>query len=253
MTRAELPRNRMQKRLGFRAAFPALLVLLTLGLVGCQTQTRLTPASEAQRVAGLTRAASEERQNVSIVVDAEAWPGDPEIKLHVAPLRVDIQNNSDRPLRVRYSDFALINDSTGDHFAALPPYSIEGSVSERVVARYDSPLSHVGFRHSRFRLSPFYDGLYPEIGYWEHPFHYDPFYYDHYFGFWAEIPLPTEEMLRQVLPEGVIEPGGSLSGFLYFEPVPDDVEWVEFRFDLANANDGDRFGVIEIPFLVDAD
>ena len=45
-------------------------------LSGCQTQTRLTPAAGADTVSGLGRAASVEMQNVSILVESEAWGGD---------------------------------------------------------------------------------------------------------------------------------------------------------------------------------
>ena len=231
----------------------ALLTVAGLAMTGCTTGTQLRPAADANRVPGLDTAASDEMQNVSIVVDSQAWSGDPDVTTHVSPLRVDIQNDSDQPLRIRYNDFALVNELNGTRYAALPPYQIEGSVSERVTAVYDRPIDRIGFGHTNFHVSPYYTGIYPTIAYWRRPFHYDPFYYDHYFDYWAQIPLPTEEMLRNVLPEGVIDPGGSLSGFLYFERVPEDVESVQFRFELTSADNGERFGMITIPFIVNGE
>ena len=220
-------------------------------ITSCQTpQTRLTPAAGAQAVSGLEQAASAEMQDVSIVVESEAWIGDRGIEDHVTPLRVEIQNNSDKPLRVRYSDFALVDGGDGQRFAALPPYSVDGSITERSVASFDRPIDRVGFTYHGFHVSPFYDGVYPRMRYWGRPFYYDPFYYEFYHDYWREIPLPTAEMLRQVLPEGVVDPGGNLSGFLYFEKVDSDLMEVEFRYELSNANNGQRFGMLTIPFLV---
>lgn len=183
-------------------------------------------------------------QNVSIVVQSESWEGDPEIEAHVTPLRVEIENDSNMPLRIRYSDFALVNEADGARFAALPPYEVEGSVSEPVAVRA------IGFNHSRFHVAPGYQWLYPDLRPYGSAFHYDPYYNDHYYTYWADMPLPTEEMLRRVIPEGVIDPGGSLSGFLYFERVPVDLERVDFRYELTSAANGQRFGMITIPFLV---
>jgi hypothetical protein len=40
--------------------------------------------------------------------------------------------------------------------------------------------------------------------------------------YWAEIELPTAEMRRRVIPEGVIESGWDLEGWMFFEKVDDD-------------------------------
>lgn len=246
------PKSMINRKLkAKKTVYGSLALLAAAALVSsCKTQTQLTPAASAQSVSALQQAASVEMQGVSIVVESEAWPFDRGIEDHVSPLRIEIQNNSDKPLRVRYSDFALVNGNDGKRFAALPPYSVDGNISERSVARYDRPIDQVGFVHKGFHVSPFYDGVYPRMRYWGRPFEYDPYYYSHYHDYWRQIPLPTDEMLRQVLPEGVVDPGGSLAGFLYFEKVDSDLMEVEFRYELANANNGERFGMLTIPFLV---
>ena len=58
-------------------------------------------------------------------------------------------------------------------------------------------------------------------------------------------------MQQRVLPEGVIDSGGSLDGWLFFERVDNDLERVVFRADLVNADTGRKFAEVRIPFTVE--
>jgi hypothetical protein len=84
---------------------------------------------------------------------------------------------------------------------------------------------------------------------WPRPWRYDPFYYDTYYPQW-QVNLPTSEMIELAIPEGVIEPGGSVSGFLYFQPISGDLDRVTFKADLMDGDDGQRLGALELPFDV---
>ena len=88
-------------------------------------------------------------------------------------------------------------------------------------------------------MAPYYSAVYSTMGV------YDPYYYDAYETYYADIDLPTPEMLQHALPEGVVDPGGSVTGFIYFEDVSDDVPRVEFRGQLVDASTG------TIPFAVE--
>lgn len=79
---------------------------------------------------------------------------------------------------------------------------------------------------------------------------YDPYWYGGYYSYWYNIKLPTPGMLRAAMPEGVIQDGGHLSGFLYFEEVSPGLKMVDFRVDLVNALDEKTFGTILMPFAV---
>ena len=228
----------------------AAVGLAGLWLAGCQSSVDLQPIAQAQGVEGLEDTASARTQNVTLQVEADAWPGQSEVTQHVTPLRIEIENESDRPLKIRYEDFALVDERTGNRYAALPPFSIDDDIEEPAIA-YNSAVDPIGFRHANFRLAQSYSVAYPGLSYWGAPFPYDPSYYDHYYNYWVDIPLPTQEMIQQVIPEGVIEPGGSLSGFIYFEQVPADLERVELHFELSSAETGERFGMISIPFRVE--
>ena len=56
--------------------------------------------------------------------------------------------------------------------------------------------------------------------------------------------------LAMGIPEGVLEPGGQISGFLYFEKRPGSLKRITFEADLANARTGANFGTVRIPFVV---
>lgn len=88
-----------------------------------------------------------------------------------------------------------------------------------------------------------------------HPFLFDPLYYEHYYPYWrqARVELPTAEMLRFALPEGMLEEGGVLAGFLYFEPVDAEVSPVTFQADVVDIVSGKMIATLEIPFVVQQD
>jgi hypothetical protein len=57
-------------------------------------------------------------------------------------------------------------------------------------------------------------------------------------------------MVALAVPEGTVQPGGELTGFLYFEEVPGDVPDALFTMELVNARTGEPIDTIEIPFRV---
>lgn len=65
------------------------------------------------------------------------------------------------------------------------------------------------------------------------------------------MPLPTIEMREAALPEGTLEDGGEVYGFLYFEKVAKEEIGLTFKNDLVDASDGKTFGTISIPLLVE--
>jgi hypothetical protein len=66
------------------------------------------------------------------------------------------------------------------------------------------------------------------------------------------LKLPTPEMRQRVIPEGVVNSGGNLDGWLFFEKVEDEnLDRVMFRADLVDAETGKKFAEVRIPFLVE--
>lgn len=213
-----------------------------LSLAGCQSDPRITAARTEKRVDMNTGAAS--AGPVEVRVTAETWDEfPPNLAAEVTPLRVSIQNDGDTPIQVRYEDLRLV-DARGRAFRALPPFRID----ERVYV--DRPVEYPTFDYSGFYVAPHYARGYPGIDAWTSPFDYDPYYYDSYAADWS-VQLPTQDMIERALPEGVIDPGGKVSGFVYFEHfVADGVDRVRFVYDVHNARSGEQSATVTIPFIV---
>lgn len=216
-----------------------ILVLTTVLVAACGGRPSLEPAPGAQPAPGGGYAGFTD--GVMVTADPDAWRGVPRRLDTVTPVLVTIQNDGTTPVRIRYNEFTLVAPD-GRRYAAIPPFQVRGTEVE-----YISDLEYSGFY-----VAPWYSRYYPRIrpfrGY---PYTFDPVYYDRYYPRFVELALPTGDMIQKALPEGVLEPGGRVSGFLYFENVSGDVPSVDFRAELVNAATGEPFGAVNIPFLVD--
>ncbi len=227
--------------------------MVLIAAAGCAgSGANLEPAPAANEAAFAEEAAVTSVNGVQVSVQVDTWPGDPGVTEDVTPVQVSIDNNSGEPLRVAYSEFALISPS-GVRYSAIPPYSIEGTVDQVELAGTYEPIADPFFTYSDFYIAPFYDPIY-DIGVYDEPFYYDVGYYDAYYDYWENTALPTETMLERALPEGVLMSGGSATGFVYFEKVdPGVVDRVRFRYDLENPAAGYIFGEIRIPLILEGD
>lgn len=265
-------------------------VILIFVLIGCSGQSQLVPGPGTEVIPGNSTAVGATAEGVHMVVDAAGWTGNQAILQEITPLRVTIENNSGKPLLIRYRDFA-ITSTAGKYYAALPPYEIKGTVSTPYVATGYPTIASPDFEYNGFLIAPYYHSIYPGIpttrddedfrharqmrhdemrnheGGYRHGrgkgdegddfdfgnddwLFWDPYYYGGYYTYWNTISLPTPGMLKRAIPEGVIKDGGRLSGFLYFEEVSPKLKMVNFRTDLVDAQDGSIFGTISIPFVV---
>jgi hypothetical protein len=236
-----------------RTLWPVLAALL--GAAGCVTQTTLQPLSTTPTTpAG---AAVTEANGVRLVADGDSWRGNPSnLENIVTPVQVRLENQSGRPLRIDYKDFALVGASRF-HYAALSPFQLrEEGLSAVGGSGYTGNVAlsfGVGYgggwgRHH----GPFRHGF----GGWG-PGWYDPFWgsgwYDPFYGPYAyrpPEPLPTRDMVRKALPEGTLDTGGTLTGFLYFQNVGDREGQVTLQAHLVDARTGEEFGTLSIPFGV---
>jgi hypothetical protein len=213
---------------------------MALLLAGCAAELRPGPAASVVPGRGYGAEASD--AGVRVVARAGAWRARPtQLEAVVTPVLVTIENGSDRPLRIAQDVFTLASDP-GRRFAALAPFDIEGTVSEPVPG-YAIPRPSFGPR-----LIGFHRGrpVYVRDPFWWDPW-YDPFYPSRF----AYLDLPTGDMVQLALREGPLEPGGSATGFVYFQRVPQDAGHVDFTMRLVDARTGLPFGAVSIPFLVD--
>jgi hypothetical protein len=208
-----------------------------LALASCAHQPQLVPAPEAQTVPGHPRVAEETVENVRVHVDSGAWNRG-RLDAVLAPVLVSIENRSGRPLRVTYNELTLAG-ANGFRMAALPPF--------QVAAQNVTPVPAPAFVSARFSMAPWQAPFYPAFGVWPGPFAFDTLYFDRWYPAWPS--QPNTDVLQAALPEGVVEDGGRVQGFVYFRTEPRGTP-VRFLFALLDANTGHPFGMIDIPFTV---
>lgn len=228
---------------------PAAAAALVL-LGACAHQNVLLPAPGAALAPD--GGAAGEAAGVRIDVKGDAWKGDPKnLGDFLTPVLVEISNGSDRPVQVRYSDFGLVGQS-GFRYAALPPFKPMGTaygsrdteIGVEPAGHRGPPAMHASHRH--FFVAPYQAPYYGYFSPWPYPFGFDSGYWGQYYYSWVE-PLPTPTMMNDALPEGVLEPGGSIGGFVYFQNVTPREGRVNFVAHLIDARTQESIGEILVP------
>lgn len=236
--------NRMTWLHGGALAGMAVLVLL-----GCAHSYRLVPTPGAATTQGPGQAVAGESAGVRMIASAQIWNGDPPtLSQYVLPLWVEIENHSGKALWFRYSALRMEDPNGRATLRAIPPFRVKGNAI--------IPMSAVRpeFQSKGFSvvplLGPSYVGLDDP---WEGPL-LEPdlaYYVDHDVD-WEES-LPTADMLRRAIPEGVVADGGKVAGFVYFKKIKSHISALTLRSDLVDAMTKQPFGQIEIPFAVAKD
>lgn len=220
----------------------ALLAGSALALSACAGQLRPAPGATLAPDGGAVSSAA----GVDIVTMTPDFPGIVDIESAVTPMKVNITNNGNQPVRIRYADFKLTAPD-GSSYAALPLYKIDSSVSTSLPALGYSPIADPAFRWNRFRVAPYYAGLYPGMPWYRGGFYGRPYGWGYYDDSFVNVDLPTPEMRKNVLPEGVLDPGGSLEGWLYFQKVPTSKKTVTFDATIQSER-GAPIGKLSIPY-----
>lgn len=218
-----------------------LMLIGTIALTGCLRTPDLEPAAGATQVPGDGVGAVTSEGQIRIEVRADTWSGSPRSLDAVLPLRVSIRNGSSRALLLRYRELSL-EGSSGMTYAALPPYDIRTRDVTQVASAYPAD----GFRVAP-HLRPYYGG---SMEVWTEPLPWDPLYYDRYYPELQRANLPTESMLEQAMPEGVVQPGGQITGYVYFQGYGAAEQTLLFEMDLVDAGTGETFATVDIPFEV---
>jgi hypothetical protein len=217
-----------------------LAVALVVSGAACSRATQLEPGPGAMPApAGPGEGAVASDAGVQVEVRTDAWRGDPAtLEQVVTPVFVELTNNSTHPVLVRYESVKLRQN--GQTYEAMPPYDVEGSLAE--------PFTIYDYPYSGFEIAPHLRRYYPRLRVAD-PFWWDRAFYDRMVPAFRSVALPTSDMVRMALPEGVLDPGGRVAGFVYFEDVDDDIPNVTFTTDLVDPGTRMAFGRVEIPFV----
>jgi hypothetical protein len=236
-----------------RGRIGLLGAVVVVALAGCIPEPQLRPPPDARSPAGEPSAVVADAAGVKLVADGAAWKGNPgNLERRLTPVEVRVENNSGRTLSIEYRLFDLVGASRF-HYAALSPLLMKeaNEAGPTCVAGYvPRPYWSVGAT-----WGPRRGWRYPQRAWWPNPY-YDPFY-DPFYGprtyVRCEEPLPTQDMMDRALPEGTLETGGTVSGFLYFQGVGDRERQVILQAQLVDAKTGEPFGELSIPFQVRRD
>lgn len=236
-----------QQRRGVWWALLGAGVLFT----ACATTPPLVPAEGETTVAGVPAAAVGEADGVRVIADADAWRAFPRDLGVAIPMRVRIENQSGVPLRITYDAFTL-DLQGGMVLAAVPPLDVRG---QTWVRDWNAPGPYMGgsfgwyghpMVHRGFYLAPGYRRYYPAMPRWYGRWGYG--------GAWTWAPpawpveLPTRDMLVHAVPEGVLEEGGVVDGFIYFPVLPREAQSVRFSFEVVDADTGEPQGAVSLAF-----
>lgn len=224
-----------------------LLILMLLIVCQC-AERRLIPGAQAIKVRELKDAALQSSSGVKILVETNAWTGFSQILDKITPLRVTIINNSGSQLRIQYNHFSIKEIRGVRLYAALPPYEFICNGEEtKIVLPYPFPIESQ-IEYDKFSVAPYCARMYEEIPEYKNFIGIDSVYYEKYYTVWAKIQLPIIEMLQNVLPEGVLENGGHVGGFVYFEKLDRRERALLFTVDLIEEVGGKSLGTLKIPF-----
>jgi hypothetical protein len=248
-----------------------VLTLPVLLLAGCaETTYAILPAGS-----GVTRLAG-----LRLVAEGDAWKSEPhDLPNIMTPILADIENHTDKDIRISYADFSLTGDQ-GFRYTAVNPYTTATHVG--LTEHEPAPASehqhvltaeagatvtlaaHHGRRrprarrvppphrrhHRRFFVRPRARAYFYHYDPWLYPFIVPPFYGDHVV-VWPETtaPRPSEAVLRLGLPEGVVKPGGRISGFLYFQNAGQHTDHLRLSW-AAHTPDGKKVATLDFPFNV---
>ncbi|NLD98327.1 MAG: hypothetical protein GX640_00500 [Fibrobacter sp.] len=214
------------------------LVLLIISFSGCfnysRNQIKQNPISERY---------TSECANVKIELEEFYLPGAESAK-KIAIYKVKIINHSSAKLLIRYKNFKIITQKAGYTFNALPPYEIFGSSHKQmVVLPYPFPVHHQ-IEHFRFSVAPFSSRMYQELPVSNHLFTIDSSYYSMHFNKLAVSGISVERILEKIVPEGVVDTGGYISGYLYFEKIRS--RNYLFQMELVEADSEKPIDIIQI-------
>jgi hypothetical protein len=219
------------------------IALVAAAAVGCG-HGALTPASSARVVPNAPTAAYSVADGVRCSANVGAWNGrEDELPRFLVPVKVRIKNDSGQPIRVLYEDFALVG-SKGRSYHPVPVLPIDAD------ARKQIPKLAPIYASSKFFVAPGFRDVYATLEPWTAPLQRDDALYDRLFRRWGKQPPPLD-VLRVALPEGVLDEGGVVTGYLFFESPLDKEDRVTFAAIFDGGDGRATVASIEIPFKIE--
>lgn len=227
----------------------ALLLLGAASSCAPEPSATLRPAPAAKRV-GVYKAV-DNVADIYVETTVGKWPGDAQVLRYTTPLHVLLRNEGDSAVAIEYQYFELA-DRTGHQYAALPPLDIETAEGAPSRVKISNRLLNPLFTARAYQIHPMYGSVYdqfPQLETNRYRLGYSIDYHETNWPYWRDKgALPTREMFSHAIPQGVLQPGGEIEGYIFFEKVEPNAGVVTFRAEFVDAETGEWLARASIPF-----
>jgi hypothetical protein len=204
---------------------------------------RLVPAPTAQLAAEAAPVGTD--AGVRLVANLDDWRGLADrLPDELTPIKIRIVNRGDEPVSILYQALTL-RGHKGRVYHAVPAIPLDHA---RLLER-TGPIRPV-FAASSFDVAARYRDAYPDLRVWPRHLKRDDSYYERAYERWSGHP-PGRELCRMALPEGVLEPGGEITGYVYFENPTSSESALALTAHLASGRDDRPVASIKIPLRVE--
>jgi hypothetical protein len=225
-----------------RRSVPAA-ILLAVVAAGCG-HGALVPASPASVVPGAPAAAFAVDGGIRCSADVgQADELGEELPAVVVPVKVRIKNDSGTTIQVLQERFTLVGNS-GRVYRPIPVLPIDAGDHGR------APAVRPIYASTKFFVAPRLHAVYRTLEPWSAPLQRDDALYERQRRRWGKHG-PSLDVMRMALPEGVLDDGGIISGFLFFESPLTREDRVTFHADFGSGDGQSDVASIEIPFRVE--
>lgn len=229
----------MRRRRGPTASRPPVVVALALALVaGCAAPRIVPVATVGVQVDAARGVASVAAEGVELVVQPQAWRGNPwDLRDYVTPFLVSLSNGARVPLEYDYPGFRLFDDARFQ-YTALPPAEVERILRWRAAGEVRLAATSSPPPLLRRRVVPDApDWWWDRYGWYGWPWYYPG-------------PPPFGDVHLRALPMGALQPGARLEGFVYFPRLRGDARGLTLEF---HHRLGELRSVLTLSFAVERD
>ena len=169
-----------------------------------------------------------------------AWNGreNKESPSFVVPVKVRIKKPAGVESACRYERL-LAGRQEGRSYRPVPVLPMDADARKRI-----PKLARI-YAASKFFVAPGFHDVYATLEPWTAPLERDDELYERLFRRWGKQP-PALDVLRVALPEGVLDDGGVVTGYLFFESPLDKEDRVTFEATFGGGDGQTTVASIEI-------
>jgi hypothetical protein len=223
----------------------SLFLVVTVVAAASCGHGRLAPGANAQLVPEVATAAVAVDSGVRVVASlGDAGGVAKELPDQVAPIKIRVVNHGTRPVSILYDRFSL-EGTRGHRYHVVPAVPL----THATLLAGLGPLQPI-FSSSNFEVAARYHDIYPSLDVSPSPLPREQAGDDARASLWTGA-APNREICRMELPEGVLGPGGEITGYLYFEDPTRSETALTLVANLVSQQNGDTVASIKIPLQVE--